>query len=253
MYFGVQNLNTMKPVLTFAWLFAALFIHAQTADDIVNKHIAATGGADKWAKVYSVKFSGVYVMGPGMEAPVTEINVTKPFKGYYSDFTWQGMTNKQAMRADSGWNYNPFGGKRESDPLSPDDIRNLNLQYDPQGMLFNYKQKGYTVDYLGMDDMDGADVYKLRLITKEGDMVYYYLDAETYYILKMVRRVKLAEKEEKSYTVFSDFRKTDFGVVLPFAAQGVDEKGTEQGGPVIMKQIEVNATIDPALFDKPKM
>lgn len=243
----------MKPIFLFALLITALFANAQTADDIINKHIAATGGADKWAKVYAVKYSGVYVMGPGMEAPVTEINLSKPFKGYYSDFTWQGMTTQQAMRADSGWNYNPFGGKRESDPLSPNDIRNLNLQYDPQGMLFNYKQKGYTVDYLGMDDMDGADVFKLRLITKEGDMVYYYLDAETYYVLKIVRRIKLAEKEEKSYYVFSDFRKTDYGVVLPFSAQGVDEKGTEQGGPVNITKVEVNGTIDPALFDKPKL
>ena len=49
----------MKPTLFIVGLFAALFIQAQTADDIINKHIAATGGADKWAKVFSVKYNGV--------------------------------------------------------------------------------------------------------------------------------------------------------------------------------------------------
>jgi len=241
----------MKHTITL--LFALAFIqgYPQTADDIINKYIAATGGADKWAKVYSLKFTGNYVMGPGMLAPVTEIDLSKPFKGYYSSFSWQGLTNMQAMRADSGWNYNPFRGKRESDPLSPNEIRALTLNCDPQGLLFNYKQKGYSVDYLGTDDMDGTDVYKLRLITQQGDMVYYYIDAESYYILKIATRIKLKDKEEKIYNVFSDYRKTEFGVVLPFTVQGVDENGTEQGGPVQYTKVEINGTLDQSIFNKP--
>ncbi|MCW5908435.1 MAG: hypothetical protein KIS94_11290 [Chitinophagales bacterium] len=236
--------------LLFALGFS-VFLSAQTADDIINKHIAATGGAEKWGKVHSLKCLGHYVMGPGMLPPVSEIKLTKPFSGYYSDFSWQGMTNKQAMRADSGWTYNPFSGKRETDPMSAQDIRSTKLEADPQGLLFNYKQKGYTVEYLGTDDMDGTDVFKLRLTTKEGDMVYYFLDAETYNILKTVRRMKLKDKETKSSTVYSDFRQTDYGVILPFSAQGVDEKGQEQGGPINYTKVEVNGNIDLTLFDKP--
>ena len=93
-------------------------VFAQTADDIINKSIAATGGAEKWSKVVSMKYEGNYVMGPGMLAPITEIQFTKPATAYYSDFTWQGMTSKTVMQADSGWTYNPFGGKRETDPIN---------------------------------------------------------------------------------------------------------------------------------------
>ncbi len=187
-----------------------------------------------------------------MTAPLTLLMVNKPFKGFYQDFSWQGMTSKTVIQGDSGWTYNPFGGKRETDPMSPNEIRSTRLQADPQGMLFNYKEKGYTVEYLGTDDMDGTDVYKLRLTTKEGDMVYYYIDAETNYLLKEAERVKLKDKEEKSYTTFSDFRKTDFGIVLPFSTQGVDEKGNEQGGPVNFNKVEVNAALDLTVFDKKK-
>ena len=128
-------------------------VFAQTADDIINKSIAATGGAEKWSKVVSMKYEGNYVMGPGMLAPITEIQFTKPATAYYSDFTWQGMTSKTVMQADSGWTYNPFGGKRETDPINAEEIRSLKLDADPQGMLFNYAKKGYTADYLGLDDM----------------------------------------------------------------------------------------------------
>ena len=243
----------MKKMLLLVSVILATKTFAQTADDIVNKYIAATGGADKWSKVVSMKFTGVYQMGPGMQAPLTQVLVAKPYHGSYNDFSWQGMTSKTAIRADSGWSYNPFGGKRETDPVSPDDVRSDKLGSDPQGLLFNYKQKGYNVEYLGTDDMDGTDVLKLRLTAANGDMVYYYLDAETYYMLKEVQRVKLKDKEQKSYFVYSDFRKTDYGLVIPFCQQRVDENGNEQGGPVNFSKIEVNATVDGKIFDKPKV
>lgn len=242
----------MKPwhLLTLVFL-TAFSAYSQTADDIIAKHFNATGGVDKWSKVYSLRFTGVYVMGPGMQAPVTNILLNKPFKGFYSDFSWQGMTSRQAMRGDSGWSYNPFGGKRMADPMTPNDIRELNLYYDPQGLLLNYKQKGYSADYLGMDDMDGSDVYKLRLTNQTGDMVYFYIDAESYYILKVARRLRLKDKEEKSYTVYSDFRKTDYGIVVPYSVQGVDEDGNEEGSPTNFSKVEVNVAVDPASFNKP--
>ena len=241
-----------KSFFSFILLVLAGQMFAQTADDIINKHFEAIGGKDKWTKVYALHGTGVYVMGPGMLAPVNNMVVSKPFKGTYNDFTWQGMTGKNAMRADSGWNYQPFGGKRDADPMSPNEIRSYKLTADPQGLLFNYKEKGYTVDYLGTDDMDGTDVYKIRLTTKDGDMVYYYIDQETNFILKEGTRIKLKDKEEKHYTLFSDFRKTDYGVTVPFSQQSVDENGAEQGGPVNLSKVEVNGTVDASLFDKPK-
>lgn len=238
------------PFLSLLFFYATGF--SQTADEVISKHIAATGGVEKWSKVTSIRYTGTYVMGPGMQAPVTNLLLSKPFKGYYSDFTWQGMTSKQAMRGDSGWSYNPFGGKRMADPLTPNDIRELNLYADPQGLLLNYKEKGFTAEYLGMDDMDGSDVHKVRLTNKAGDMIYYYIDADSYYLLKVVRKLRLKDKEEKSYTVYSDFRKTDYGIVVPFSVQGVDEDGNEQGGPTNFSKVEVNVVVDPATFNQPK-
>jgi hypothetical protein len=242
----------MKRLWTLVVMLSAAIAHAQTADDIINKHIEATGGKDKWSRVTAIRYSGNYVMGPGMLAPVTKVEASKPTLSFYSDFSWQGMTAKNAMRADSGWNYNPFGGKRETDPMSPNELRSTRLDADPQGLLFDYKAKGYAVEYLGTDDMEGSDIYKLRLTNKDGDMMYYYIDADTYYILKVVKRVRLKDKEEKGYTTYSDFRKTDYGVTVPFSYQTVDENGAEQGGPIAYTKVEVNPTLDASIFDKNK-
>ncbi len=241
----------MKNFFLFALLVASANAFSQTADEVINKYLAATGGLDKWSKVTSIKTMGYYTMGPGMNAPVSEVQVNKPFLGHYNDFTWQGMTNRSSMRADSGWTYNPFGGKRETDPMSAEQIKRDKLEADPQGLLVKYKMKGYAIDYLGSEDMDGTDVFKIRLTTKEGDMVYYFFDSETYYLLKISKRLKFKDKEEKSSVLFSDFKKTDYGIVLPFAAQNVDEHGAEQGGPVTVTKIEVNSVLDMTVFEKP--
>jgi hypothetical protein len=91
-----------------------------------------------------------------------------------------------------------------------------------------------------LDDMEGSEVHKVRLTTKEGDMVYFYIDVQSFYVLKMVKRMKFKTKEDKSFVVYSDFRKNDFGLTLPYSTQRVDEKGNEQGGPVMLTKITVN-------------
>lgn len=241
----------MKNSLFVLALLISSISFAQTADEIISKHFTATGGIDKWKKITSMKSTGYYVMGPGAHAPLTNMFCTKPFKGYYSDFSWQGFTSMQAMRDDTGWSYSPWGGKRTCDPLSPNDIRSINLSSNPEGLLLNYKVLNCTVEYLGNDDVEGVETYKLRLNTPEGDMVYYYLDTETNYLIKLTRRLRFADKEDKSQTVYSDYKKTTYGIILPHYVQSVDASGNEQGGPVVIENVEINFTPDAKMFQRP--
>ena len=194
-------LNTR--ILLLALCFFSQIIQAQSVDDIINKNIEATGGRALWAKVTSIKASGYYVLGPGMQAPVNSLNTNKPFVGAYSDFSWQGMTSKSAMKDSAGWSYNPFGGKRTADPLSPDRLRSMKLSADPQGLLFNYKEKKCTAEYLGMDDFDGVEVHKIRVTNAVGDLIYYYIDASNFFCFKNGRKSATCRKgRNQHYSLF---------------------------------------------------
>ena len=63
--------------------------------------------------------------------------------------------------------------------------------------------------------------------------------------------MRLAEKEETSITVYSDFRKTSYGIWYPYASQSLDEEGKENGGPVQLTKVEVNVPVEATLFEMP--
>src|SRR5258706_7176536 len=99
-----------KLLLSVCALFIAVAASAQTADEIIEKHIKALGGKEKMSAVHSMKATGKMKMGP-MEVPVT---LTKSRPGQVRmDFTVQGMTGTQAYDGATGWSVMPFMGKKE--------------------------------------------------------------------------------------------------------------------------------------------
>ncbi|MBP7477575.1 MAG: hypothetical protein KA797_03555 [Chitinophagales bacterium] len=236
-----------KTAIIIGLLFKLMNASSQNADEIISKYYEATGGKVLWSKVQSLKYEGHYVMGPGAFAPVNQYIANEIS---YSDFSWNGMTSKSARNGDKGWSFTPWSGKRIADPMTKDNIHGSKLMSDPQGLLFNYAQKGHFVEYLGTDDFDGTEVHKIKLTTKEGDFVYYYFDIETFYLLKIYAKIKLSDKEQKINTNYSDFKKNEFGIILPYANNWVNEQGDE-GGLTQFKKIEVNVKIDDKLLETP--
>ena len=115
----------------------------------------------------------------------------------------------------------------------------------------NYKTDGSSVEYLGLEDVEGNDVYKIRLVTKENDMIYYYIDVQTFFILREDIKVKTKDSENTTNSLFSDFRKTEFGIVLPYFVQGADSEGNGYGSGSFYEKIEVNNKVNDSLFDMP--
>src|SRR5437764_6773536 len=174
----------MKKKLIFSalFLFATVFAFAQTADEIINKHIDAMGGKDKMTNLKTLKMVANVDIGPNMKAPMTMYVVNN--KGYRMEMEIQGMKMINAFDGDSGWYIQPWGGKKDAERMNAEQIRESKDQADITGSLFNYKEKGNTVEYLGKEDMEGTDTYKLKVTKKTGDIEYDYLDASTYLKLK---------------------------------------------------------------------
>jgi outer membrane lipoprotein-sorting protein len=236
---------------TFALLLVAgltgAALHAQTADDIINKHLQARGGKDKIKAVQAERMTGKMVMGQGMEAPVV-MELARPNK-LRMEFTIQGMTGVQAYDGKAGWSVMPFMGKTDPEAMSADEIKQTENQADIDGPLMDYKEKGHQVELVGKEDVEGTPAYKLKVTKKNGDIVNIYIDADQYMQIKESGKVTIRGQEIESETTFGDFKPVD-GVIYPFSIES-KAKGAPGGMTLTISKIEVNPTLDASRFTMP--
>src|SRR5215470_14362799 len=155
----------------------SVFAPAQTAEELVGKNIRAKGGLEKIKAITSVRMSGEL---DGDEFKAVESQESKRPNWVRKNMSLQGMTAVEAYDGSNGWQVQPFGGHKDPELMGEDDLRDLLLDADFDGPLVDYTAKGNTVEYLGHDEVDGDDAYKLKVTLKNGDIFYYYLDPDTY-------------------------------------------------------------------------
>jgi hypothetical protein len=226
-------------IISFACFSAA---KAQSADDIVNKHIEAKGGIENWKKVKSMKMVGT-VNANGQEIEMTLTRVQD--KAFRMDMTVAGMANYQIVTAKEGWQYFPIGGQTKPEAMTADEVKQSADDLDIQGPLINYKEKGNTITFLGKDDVEGTECYKLKVIYKSGKEVTMCFDASNYYLIRQTEKEKMNGKEVEQITSFSNYKKLPEGVLVPMTM------GSSMGGDMTFKTVEINPAIDESIF-KPK-
>jgi hypothetical protein len=165
-------------------------------------------------------------------------------------FTIQGMTQIQAYDGSVGWQISPFQGRRDPEMLGEDDLRDLSEDADFYGPLVDYKEKGNTVEYLGHDTVDGDDVYRLKVTLKNGDIVYYYLDPDTYIEIRTERQQFIRGAVRESQTDLGSFKQVD-GVYYPFSISSGPKGRPDQKGTVTIEKMEANVTVTDTEFKMP--
>src|SRR4051812_33494801 len=119
--FTPQKIKPMKIcLLALSALLLITTVKAQTADDIIAKHIDAIGGKDLFLKITSIYVeSSTAVMGN--DAPTkTSIVIGK---GYKNETDFNGQNIVQAVTDKGGWMVNPFAGASDPTAMPDDDYK----------------------------------------------------------------------------------------------------------------------------------
>lgn len=240
----------MRKLVGFGALAVTLAMPAaaQSVDEIIAKNVEAHGGMAKLKAMKSMRMTGRMTLGQGIEAPMT-IEVMRP-KSMRLELTIQGMTIIQAYDGTTGWQVVPFTGSKDPQPMSADDLKDAEEQADMDGALVDYKEKGHTVELVGMENVEGADCFKLKVTKKNGDVQYYFIDSDSYLELRTegIRKVRGTEMEFE--TSLGDYKDVGGGVILAHAISG-GPKGSPQRQNIIIEKVEINPVIDPARFQMP--
>ena len=220
---------------------------AQTAEELVAKNIQAHGGLGKIKAINTIRMTGkIYVAGfyAGIEVEKKRGNLLR------QGVTLQGMTQVQAYDGSSGWQIQPFGGRKDPELMGEDDTRDLMEESDIEGALVDYQAKGNKVEYLGHDTVDGDDVYELKVTLKNGDVIYYYLDPDTYLEIKLEKQQFIRGSVHESDELLGSYKQVA-GVYYPYSIEVGAKNDPSQHVVITVENIEVNVPIDDAQFKMP--
>ena len=179
-------------------------LSAQTADSIISRYLRTIGGMDHIQAVQSLRRVGKVTSGGGFEAVVTQEN-KRPNK-VREEFTIVGMTQIEAYDGQTGWKISPFQGKKDAEALGEDELRGMVEDADFDEPLVNYQQKGNKVEYLGPDQFEGTDVYKLKVTLPNGDNYTYFLDTDYCVPIKIEVRRTIRGAEQSFETVLGNYK-----------------------------------------------
>jgi outer membrane lipoprotein-sorting protein len=220
----------------------------QTVDEIIAKNVQARGGMEKLKAAKTIRMSGKISIGPGLEAPAV-LEQRRP-NSVRIEFTVQGMTAVMAYDGKSGWMLMPFGGKKDPEPMGEDDLREAQEQSDIDGEFVDYKEKGNKVEYVGKEPVEGTDAYKLKVTLKTRTVNYFYLDADSYLVIKEESKRTVRGVERESETTFGDYKKVE-GLIFPHSIEA-GAKGQSQKQKITIEKIEINPVIDESRFKMPE-
>lgn len=235
-------------VVAAATIFSSVAF-AQTADDIINKYFETIGGKEKFKNLNAVKMD-ISVQNQGMEIPVELVN-EKGGKMYVKINIQGKEITQMASDGNTMWNTNFMTMKAEKLDAETTENAKLSNQDFPDPLL-DYKEKGYSTEFVGKETKEGTECFKMKLTKKpvkvagvqKDDIIYYYFDAENYLPILTESEIKSGPMAgKKSETKYSDYQEVD-GLYFPFSMNmfGQDMK---------VKKITLNPTVDQKVYAFP--
>ena len=213
-----------------------------SADEVVNKYLDAIGGKDAISKVKTISVEGtMQVMGS--EGPTTTITVDGVGTRQESEFN--GTKIISCYTDKGGWAVNPMAGAADPTPMPDDQYKTGKAGIYVGGLLYNYAAKGSAIELASKDDK----TYTITLTTKEKVKYTFVIDAKTSFVNTMTTETQMQGQPVTLTASYSDYRKTETDFMVPY---GISLDFGQFQLSVTVKKVELNKTIDPAIFAMPK-
>lgn len=235
-------------VIAVVLAFGCLAVPGQTVDELIGKYLKTIGGIEKLSAIKTIRMKGKFAGGGGFEADL--VSEAKRPGMLRQDFMLQGFTAISAYDGKQGWKINPFGGKKDAETLGEDELKSIIEESDIDGPLIDFAKKGYKVVYVGKEDYEGSDVYKLRVTMANGTIRHYFLDTDYYVPIKVETKQFIRGAEVESESVFGDYKEVG-GIYFPHSVES-GPKGGSQRSTITYTTIEINPVIDDSRFTMPK-
>jgi len=237
--------NKIAIFLLISFILFSTQIFPQTVDEIISKNIETKGGLQKLKSIKSMKMTGKVFTG-GFEMSMT-LWAKRPNKSRM-ETVFQDQKTVQAYDGEKAWQINPFMGSNEPQEIKGLQAEDLKERADFDEPLIDYKKKGHKVEFMGKEDLEGTEVYKLKVTMKSGRVVYIYLDTDSCIELKQSTTLNYQGTEYLVETIFGDYKEVG-GIMMPHSIETRINGQTQ--AQITIEKVEFNIEIDDSLFKMP--
>jgi len=246
-----------KLIMSLMVLACAFVSQAQTVDEIIEKYFENTGGKAKWEAVQGLKFTAKVKFG-AVELPMTMVQLKDGRQT--SSVSLQGMEfHDGVFDGTTLWGTNQMTRKPEKSDAEATANYKVNAGGDFPSPFLDYKRKGYKVELLGKETVDGSETFKIKLTKKpikvDGketeNIEFHYFDTENFVPLIVETEVKSGPgKGMVGQSKLSDYQDVN-GLLFPFSLTA-GAKGQPGGQTIVFTAIELNPKVEASAFAFPE-
>jgi len=241
-------------VVALLVLSTARLAFPQTADEIVEKHLAALGGRAALGKLTSRVVTGTITVSTpaGDVSGSIEVYSKLPNKSRTlvkidgTQFGLGQIVQDQRFNGTTGYVLDTLNGNRE---MTGDQLEASRVNMFPSPLL-KYKDAGVTLESVGREKVGDRDAYVLKMSPKSGPASRLYFDAESYLLVKTVTTINVPQigADVEQTVLISDYRDVD-GVKVPYVVRSTNQFQTLA---VSTTKVSQNMPIDDQMFSKPE-
>lgn len=222
-----------------------------SVDEIIEKHIAARGGAARLADIQSLMLTGRIQFSPEIEAPIT-VRIRRPNQ-IRQDFILQTRTGVRAYDGAVGWQRmpGPGGGPTAIELLRDAELKNIQDEAESgiDGPLVNYRTRGHRVELAGKQLFEQKECFVIKVTLRSGHVIRQYLDASSYLAIGERITRSINGKDTEIESTIGDYRAIAGVQFAHLFVSGTAENPRENR--VQFEKIIVNPPLDEEIFKVP--
>jgi outer membrane lipoprotein-sorting protein len=223
---------------------------AMTADQIIEKNIAARGGLKAWRDVQTMTMTGKMDAGSKQNVQLPFVMQLKRPRMSRLEIDFAGKTALQVYDGTNGWKVRPFLGRLEVEPFTQAEMESAAEQEQLDGCLIDHEAKGIKVEFQGVEPVEGHNAYNLKLTLKNAQVRHLWVDAQSFLEVKIegIPR-RLDGKMHKVEIYYRDYRSIG-GLMIPFVLETVVEN-VVPSRKINIEKVVFNPKLEDNTFAKP--